>query len=685
MTYQLTESSCSTAEAILTAPTVTTPAHSAPAHASPPTRETDPLPWERLADVLLQREAALCRIVAGIPPRDFAGLFIGHADVDALLRTLPGLDGPAPGAVEPMREAFAHPLEQARTDFGDWVDRSDHGLARCARAIGLRRDEAEVLALLCAVELHPQRQRLVAYVQDSVQLPRLTLSTVQRMFGPDHLADRALAPGSRLVRAELVTVDEDAPWAVRMCRIPSRLLWALRDDDSRDSGLPGRARVMRPTIVASSAPDDAALLLVHGGDRTSRLLAAAARRRGAGLLVTGVPEARTAMAAIVREASVAGLDVVLELSGPPSDDVIARVEAADHLRWVFSSARELPLDALPQSRWTEVEITDGAAAPEDWHAGFGTHPPDAPRLDREQLRLVTEAADGDVAQVPRGVRRLAGGHLDHLAVRIRPRRSWSDLVLPTDQTSQLRELAARHRRRDVVHGLWGMPAVPSRGVVALFAGPSGTGKTLAAEVIAADLGLDLYKVDLAAVVSKWVGETEKNLGKVFDAASAGELLLFFDEADALFGKRSEVSDAHDRYANIEVGYLLQRLEHYDGLVLMATNLQRNIDSAFLRRISVAVDFAAPEEEQRRAIWARAFPDLAPTTGLDLAFLARQFRVSGAAIANAARTAAFLAAEEGTAIGMEHVVRGMKREFQKTGRMRTEAEFAHYYDIVRGEG
>jgi SpoVK/Ycf46/Vps4 family AAA+-type ATPase len=217
----------------------------------------------------------------------------------------------------------------------------------------------------------------------------------------------------------------------------------------------------------------------------------------------------------------------------------------------------------------------------------------------------------------------------------------------------------------------------------LLAGPSGTGKTLAAEVLAADLGLDLYKVDLSAVVSKWIGETEKNLGKVFDAAQAAELVLFFDEADALFGKRSEVSDAHDRYANIEVSYLLQRLETYDGLVVLATNFQRNIDQAFLRRVSVSVEFTPPDEPQRLAIWRLAFPPSAPLADLDLGFLARQFPVTGGVIHNAALTSAFLAAEAEGPITMERVVLALDREYQKLGRLRTESEFAGYYPVVQG--
>jgi SpoVK/Ycf46/Vps4 family AAA+-type ATPase len=247
----------------------------------------------------------------------------------------------------------------------------------------------------------------------------------------------------------------------------------------------------------------------------------------------------------------------------------------------------------------------------------------------------------------------------------------------------LQDVTARARHRGTVLTDWRMRrgGGRGRGVTALFAGDSGTGKTMSAEVIAADLQLDLYTVNLATVVDKYIGETEKNLERIFGAAAAGDLVLFFDEADALFGKRSEVSDAHDRYANIEVAYLLQRLETYDGLVVLATNLQRNIDQAFLRRISVAVDFVLPEQPQREAIWARSFPAAAPTDDLDLAFLARQFKVSGGIIHNAALGAAFLAAEDGSAISMRHVVLAVKREFQKLGRLRTEVEFERYFDLV----
>jgi SpoVK/Ycf46/Vps4 family AAA+-type ATPase len=305
------------------------------------------------------------------------------------------------------------------------------------------------------------------------------------------------------------------------------------------------------------------------------------------------------------------------------------------------------------------------------------------RLGANQLRLVSTAIAGKDGDLDAAVRRLASGPLERLARHIRPRRTWDDLILTAERVEQLRELTARYRHRDTVFDEWGFPSFPSIGLVALFSGPSGTGKTLAAEVIAHDLGLDVYKLDLSSVVSKYIGETEKNLEQVFSAAAGGNLVLFFDEADSLFGKRSEVSDARDRYANIEVSYLLQRIESYDGLVIMATNFQKNIDEAFLRRIHVGIDFAAPEQPEREKIWRHAFPPGAPVKDLDWDFLAAQFKMSGGSITGAALHAAFLAADAGQPITMELVMLALKREFQKMGRLRTEAEFGKYASLVSG--
>jgi ATP-dependent 26S proteasome regulatory subunit len=644
--------------------------------------------WETFADVLLAREAALCRLASGVPPRDLAGLVVDDAEVDALLRTLPGLDGPTAEATERVRALFESPVEAARSRLAAWLESGRDALAATARTARLDLISAEVLALVTAVEVDPQRQRLVGYVQDSVQLPRLTLAGLARVLGPDHV--RAVAPGSRLASAALVHVDDVGPWAVRMCGSPARLVWAVLGTSCFDPDLPAgtyrRGTASQRGAAVRGASDHGGrhgLVLVHGADAESRRCAAVAHLGDKSALVTRPPATREGWAAVVREATIAGDAVLLEVTGSLDPEGRDWVERADHLAVVLSSPGELSLESLPNRSATEIRVTDGEADEDDWrvHLGSAAGVP-RPRLSREQLRLAARAAGRDPRRIEEGVRRLAGGHLDGLAVRIRPQRRWDDLVLPQRQGGQLRELVARYRRRRTVFGEWGFPASPSRGIVTLFAGPSGTGKTLAAEVAAAELGLDLYKVDLSAVVSKYIGETEKNLARVFGAAASGDMVLFFDEADALFGKRSEVTNAHDRYANIEVAFLLQRLEAFDGLVVLATNLQRNIDEAFLRRIGIAVTFAAPDEQERRRIWRLVFPPQAPVEDLDVDFLARQFTITGGTIRNAALGAAFMAADKGTTITMDEVVLAIQREFAKLGHLSTETEFERYFDVIR---
>jgi predicted nucleic acid-binding protein len=264
--------------------------------------------------------------------------------------------------------------------------------------------------------------------------------------------------------------------------------------------------------------------------------------------------------------------------------------------------------------------------------------------------------------------------LDDLAQRIDPRASWDDLVLPPLQDEILREIAASVRHRARVYDAWGFGRKDSRGlgISALFAGPSGTGKTMAAEVLARELRLDLYRIDLSSVVSKYIGETEKNLRRVFDAAEQGGAILLFDEADALFGKRTEVKDSHDRYANIEVSYLLQRMEAYRGLAILTTNFRSALDQAFLRRLRFVVDFPFPGAEQREEIWRRIFPSQTPTDGLDVGRLA-QLQVTGGSIRNIALRAAFLAAGEDRHVEMEHLRRAARGEYVKLQRSLTGAE------------
>ena len=264
--------------------------------------------------------------------------------------------------------------------------------------------------------------------------------------------------------------------------------------------------------------------------------------------------------------------------------------------------------------------------------------------------------------------------LDDLAQRIELAADWDDLVLPEKEKQVLQSIAAHVRQRTKVYGQWGFASKGGRGlgISALFAGASGTGKTMSAEAIARQLQLDLYRIDLSSVVSKYIGETEKNLRKVFDAAEAGSAILLFDEADALFGKRSDVKDSHDRYANMEVSYLLQRMELYQGLAILTSNLKDSIDTAFLRRIRFIVKFPFPDVAQRAEIWQRIFPKQTPIASLDIGKLAK-LNVAGGNIRNIALNAAFLAAEADEPVGMKHLLGAAQSEYLKLERTLTDAE------------
>lgn len=264
--------------------------------------------------------------------------------------------------------------------------------------------------------------------------------------------------------------------------------------------------------------------------------------------------------------------------------------------------------------------------------------------------------------------------LDDLAVRIAEQATWDDLVLPPTHLELLRHIVVQVRQRRRVYDEWGFARNNTRGlgVAVLFSGESGTGKTLAAEVLACELGLDLYRIDLSSVVSKYIGETEKNLRRVFDAAEDSGAILLFDEADALFGKRSEVKDSHDRYANIEISYLLQRMEAYRGLAILTTNLKNALDTAFQRRLRFIVHFPFPDIQQREAIWRRAFPVGAPLENLDFGKLAR-LNVPGGGVRNISLNAAFLAAEEGGRLGMRHLLRAAQADRAKVERPLSDME------------
>ena len=339
-----------------------------------------------------------------------------------------------------------------------------------------------------------------------------------------------------------------------------------------------------------------------------------------------------------------------------------RLEWQKHLNATGISISEVDLDALSDRfRLTPEQIADAVVTASNtirWQAAAGET-----KISHTSIVFAASRAQG-------------GHDLAALARKIEPKYRWDDIVLPPDTQTQLREICNQAKHRHLVYEEWGFDRKLSlgKGQNVLFSGLPGTGKTMAAEVMASELQLDLYKIDLSQIVSKYIGETEKNLNRIFNAAATSNAILLFDEADSLFGKRTEVKESRDRYANIEVGYLLQKMEEYEGIAILTTNVRSNIDDAFVRRLRFIVDFPLPTEKQRRQIWEKIWPNTTPrSSDLDLDFLARKFDIGGANIRNIALAAAFLAADEGTLINMSHLIRAIRREYQKMGKILMEEE------------
>jgi AAA+ superfamily predicted ATPase len=632
-----------------------------------------------IADVLLQRAAVVARVARDRSPDPLAGLKVDDDDVERLLAELPGLESHDRSLVAELEGRLATAVEHARAELSRALAGGDP-FARLVASARLGREEAEVLAVICAVEMDPRRQRLVAYLNDDVTQRRLTPFSLSQLWGADMAPHLSAGPGGGLRRAALLSASPEGPWASTPVMLAPSVVWWLTGGCFLDPDLPAGVEILPGSVRGTQT-----LVTAAGTDRLRRLGAAAKALRGSSFLVAPVPEGIAQWDAVIRQATLDERGVILEVEDNLARDARDRIERADHLAWAMTSSRDLPLASLPRGPWFEAAVASDRATSREWTAVLGSSRDSTYSLSADQLHLVGRASAAMGGDVSAAVRRLAAGHIESLALRVRPARTWDDIVLEKDRMARLREVTMRCRHRDVVFGEWGFTPQPSTGVVALFAGPSGTGKTLAAEVIAGDLGIDLYKIDLANLVSKYIGETEKNLAQIFDAAEASNVALFFDEADALLGKRSEVSDAHDRYANIEVAYLLQRLERYEGLAVLATNLAKNIDEAFLRRLHIVVDFPMPAAQERRQIWDRCLPKGAPTSpDLDLDFLAEHFDLSGGTIRNAALTAAFLAAEARSPISMAAAVTALRRELNKLGRLVNPEDFGPYARLIIGE-
>jgi hypothetical protein len=521
----------------------------------------------------------------------------------------------------------------------------------------------------------------------------------------------ALAPAGPLRRWSLAAVDPGETLTTSPLRIDERVLHHLTGVDYLDQQLtalvapvaatqplpPSHAQAARQ--VTSAWGRDIRVVLVEGLDRETRRAVVASAlatdgRRLYAVAAHDLPAEASGRELVARlwerEAVLGGGSLLIELDHD-NDPALSRrlnqfVESVG-TPLAISAAEPPTLEHVSAVR-VQVPRPDAAEQRHLWLETLGER---ATALNGTldllvaQFDLAPHAIAGASSQVdPDGAemgtalwdacRAQARPRLGELAQRIEPAARWDDLVIPAHQRDQLRQIATHVRGRSRVYGDWGFARRSSRGlgIGALFEGPSGTGKTMAAEVLAQELQLDLYRIDLSQVVSKYIGETEKNLRRVFEAAETGAAILLFDEADALFGKRTEVKDSHDRYANIEVSYLLQRMESYRGLAILTTNAKDALDPAFLRRIRFVVRFPFPDEDERVAIWERIFPPETPTSGLNSRTLAR-LNLAGGNIRNIALAAAFAAADEGTAVGMSQLARAAQHECLKIGRPLTDTE------------
>ncbi|QKW48829.1 ATP-binding protein [Streptomyces buecherae] len=605
-------------------------------------------------------------------------------------------------------------------------------LRALTREFGLTPLDVEILLIALVPDLDDRFEQFYAYLNDDVTRQRPSAGLALGLCGvsaADAQARGRLHPAAPLRAGGLLLVDEpERPFLARALRVPDRVTAHLLGHDTPDPrvadvlapwhGDPGTSwrqtpGTSDPASLARAIASGVGLTYVREEQGGAGTALAAAALSHAGRSVIGVdlerlaadPHPTDAVRTLVREARLTGAGLV----GAPIDpltrekpEVIRLVAEADlpvilvgrapwDATWSARPPLLLPAPRVgPEARaalWQQAHRAPLAAGLDLTRvlSPFLLTPAQVAQAARSAAQVATlNGGEVQAEDVRAGARAQNAAGLDRLARRIEPAVTWDDLVLPTDPLAQLRELAARARHRDRVLGEWGMRpgGGRGRGVAALFAGDSGTGKTMSAEVIAADLGLDLYTVDLATVIDKYVGETEKNLERIFSEAAGINGVLLFDEADAIFGKRSEVKDAHDRYANVESAYLLQRMESFDGLAILSTNLRANLDDAFTRRLDLVVDFPMPDAEQRRVLWERCLGPLLPRAeGLDLDFCAESFELAGGNIRSVAVTAAYLAAESGGPVRMADLIHAVQREYQKLGRLTLASEFGEYVGLL----
>ncbi len=647
---------------------------------------------------------------------------VGFAFLDARIRAhveQAASGDPNPG--DPLRGLYISDEQALALAADGGAENADARLADAATRLELDALDTAVLGLAAAPELDPRYGRLFAYLHDDVTRRLASPRLVANLLAGDGVSHsdilacfRSDAPLRRRGAIRFIEGDGTVPLGDRPAKLADPLAaFLLGLEAPLDPPSGGRLR-RRPIPTTHPGREetveelrrllgtDSKLPLVVAGADADAMVALAAERP---LLLCDVRElskpdvmADAALCCALEGRQLCGSG--LERLEPAERAQLLKLIDEHHERLILLAPTraaaptlgdrtvllvEVPMPHLGEREQAWSTLTD-ASDTSDVAAKF--------RLSLSQIAEAAEvatitahtrgAATPEPADLDLGARHASSSRLGELASQLTPRYKWTDLVLPDRQRETLASISAYLRHRDHVLTEWGYEKTVARtqGLKVLFAGESGTGKTMAAEVLGGELGLELFRVDLATIVSKYIGETEKNLDRIFEAATGSNAILFFDEADALFGKRSDVSDAHDRYANIEVAYLLQKMEGYPGAVILATNFRQNIDDAFVRRLDFVIDFPFPEPDDRKLIWRLLLPEEAPLSDdVDLEFLSVQFKLSGGAIRNCSMSAAFQAADEGTSITMRHLVRAVAQEFGKQGRLTLQTDFEQFHQVI----
>jgi hypothetical protein len=635
------------------------------------------------------------------------GLYISEDDTERLLNRKPG-----------------HPLFFSDQTTKEQSHALPSRLQQLVTAFGLSAFDCDIILLAIAPEFDLRYERLYAYLQDDVTRKHPTIDLALNLLSTsviEKLQQRqSFSAESPILRQGLIKLIPDPqqiepPFLAWYFKLDDRITQFLLGSQSLATSLQSIASHHHLPFPELTLTVEHQQIIQHWASRNTKLRAylqgetgldtqeipkAVAQQLNISLLTidlthTPIVDLLPVTQQAVREAQlwgsllyIAGIDKLME---PDQQPIYRQI-------WAFLETSPLPILLSGQRNWLPIGNGGGWAL-------LTITPPDRQqrrqywqqaltqfnltlseeslsilasrfRLNRHQIDRAAALACDPTQDSPTLQTCLAAARtqstqtLSTLAQKLSPKYQWADIILSPDALQLLRDIGDQARYRDLVFETWGFDRKLSlgKGLNALFAGPPGTGKTMAAEVIANDLQLDIYKIDLSQVVSKYIGETEKNLDRIFTAARVANAILFFDEADALFGKRSEVKDAHDRYANIEVGYLLQKMEEYEGIAILATNLRQNMDEAFLRRIQIIIEFPFPDVESRQRIWEVTFPPESPLQdSIDFARLAQEIKLSGGHIKNIALAAAFFAARDQQSIEMKHLLQAAAREHEKLGR------------------